>query len=254
MLRLGTALLLALFVHGCLLLLPWRPDDHVHPQLPGVRQLSLDLVSSQLAKRPQAAGQQKRAAPLPQLVEQTPAATEPQKHERKVALKVQKKKSADIVVPEKKTVTVKRAQLLPQEVKQRVVTLQSMPSVETERKLEAGTLQTIAETRSGQESPAPSPKKKDAAALEARPIYDENEPPVYPHLARKRGWQGTVLLVVQVTAKGLVEHIAVQQSSGYQLLDEAGVTAVRKWHFLPATANGLAIAMEVVVPVEFSLR
>lgn len=91
-----------------------------------------------------------------------------------------------------------------------------------------------------------------AAYLNAE--YDKNPKPDYPSIARSRGWQGKVILRVQISAAGKVESVAVEQSSGHELLDESALTAVRDWLFVPAIQANQPIASSVLVPIIFSLR
>lgn len=84
--------------------------------------------------------------------------------------------------------------------------------------------------------------------------YDKNPKPDYPSIARSRGWQGKVVLRVQISEAGKVESVAVEQSSGHELLDESALTAVRDWLFVPAMQANQAIASSVLVPIIFSLR
>lgn len=51
---------------------------------------------------------------------------------------------------------------------------------------------------------------------------------VYPSLARRQGWQGRVLLGFRLDGKGGIQHIHVKQSSGYAILDDSAITAMRK--------------------------
>lgn len=83
--------------------------------------------------------------------------------------------------------------------------------------------------------PAPvTPPRSDAAHL-------SNPPPVYPMAAQRRGDRGTVLLRLIVTAEGLAKNVEVEKSSGHRALDDAAVTAVRGWRFVPARQGGQAI-------------
>ena len=45
----------------------------------------------------------------------------------------------------------------------------------------------------------------------------------YPVLARKRGWQGEVLLWLEINSQGEISNIAVKRSSGYKVLDRNAV-------------------------------
>jgi protein TonB len=77
---------------------------------------------------------------------------------------------------------------------------------------------------------------------------------VYPPLARERGWQGTVVLGVTVTADGVLAETSLLQSSGHALLDEASLAGLRRIHSLPLTAGGLpAEHIRIVLPIHFQL-
>lgn len=56
---------------------------------------------------------------------------------------------------------------------------------------------------------------------------------IYPHLARRQGWQGKVLLVFTVNTSGNIQNIHIKQSSGYALLDNSAVEALNKLGKLP---------------------
>lgn len=80
-----------------------------------------------------------------------------------------------------------------------------------------------------------------------------NPRPVYPELARRRGQEGLVQLLAHVDDKGGLLELAVAKSSGFPLLDEAALKAVRKWRFRPGMAYGRPVGGTVVIPVEFLL-
>lgn len=88
----------------------------------------------------------------------------------------------------------------------------------------------------------------------AEPLYDINPPPKYPRLARRRGWQGTVLLDVFVSQDGTAKEVRVQTGSGYAILDKASITSVKDWRFTPGQENGHPLAMWVQVPIRFALQ
>jgi protein TonB len=81
-----------------------------------------------------------------------------------------------------------------------------------------------------------------------------NPAPGYPTRARRRGWEGRVVLEVAVAADGTVNAVEVRESSGYATLDRAARDAVRGWRFSPASEHGVAVADKVTVPVRFALR
>lgn len=63
------------------------------------------------------------------------------------------------------------------------------------------------------------------------PIAGTDQPPQYPPLARRRHWEGTVVLGIDCDAAGVVQLVRVLRSSGHQVLDDAAVAAVRQWRF-----------------------
>ena len=102
--------------------------------------------------------------------------------------------------------------------------------------------------------PAPSHvATPEPALVEARPLYKENPPPRYPRIARKRGYQGTVVLEVLVDREGDVEDLKVYRSSGYKALDKAALSSVRHWIFTPGRRGDVVVDMWVRVPIAFRL-
>lgn len=84
-----------------------------------------------------------------------------------------------------------------------------------------------------------------------RPIRT-NRPP-YPQIARKRGWEGTVVLRLTVNREGSVERVNTHKSSGFPDLDESAVEAVKTWRFSPAKDGEFPISATVDLPVRFDL-
>lgn len=94
------------------------------------------------------------------------------------------------------------------------------------------------------------PEAAGSRELEApEPVH--NPPPIYPPEAVRRGWQGTVLLHVEVRSDGTVGQLHVAVSSGHGVLDAAAVRAVRTWRFSPPRRAGQPIAMAVRLPIVF---
>jgi len=88
----------------------------------------------------------------------------------------------------------------------------------------------------------------------AHPIYKRNISPPYPLLARKRGYQGTVLLEVLVSKDGKAASIQLSRSSGYNILDRAAIKGVRGWLFYPAKRGDELFEMWVKIPIRFTLN
>lgn len=110
-------------------------------------------------------------------------------------------------------------------------------------------------------TPAPPPRAPVAAAPapaiatppSAHADYLHNPAPEYPDFARRRGWEGTVVLRVWVRANGTPSEIQVEQSSGRDVLDSAARQAVTRWTFVPAKRGDVAEEGWVSVPIGFSL-
>ncbi len=89
---------------------------------------------------------------------------------------------------------------------------------------------------------------------EARPLYLTNPPPPYPQIARRRGFQGVVVLEVLVDQNGSVADLRVLSSSGHPVLDRTATAAVKHWIFDPGTRGEEKIKMWVRVPIRFQLK
>ncbi len=117
------------------------------------------------------------------------------------------------------------------------------------------------------DEPAPSPQAESAPAQpeNASPAPADRDPdyqasylanplPAYPMIARRMGWQGKVILNVEVLESGYPGQIRIHQSSGREVLDNAAMQAVRGWKFVPARRNGLVITKWFLVPIPFILK
>ncbi len=78
--------------------------------------------------------------------------------------------------------------------------------------------------------------------------------PVYPSLARSRKQQGKVIVRVLIGAQGQISSINVQQSSGFDALDEAAIRAFAPVRFKPYLENGVPLERIADIPIEFLLR
>ncbi len=106
--------------------------------------------------------------------------------------------------------------------------------------------------------PSATPKDPTAGSgayegPKANAAYLHNPKPVYPATAKRRQWEGKVILKVKVLASGAASEVSIQTSSGHDLLDEAALEAVRQWHFVPAKRGGQPVDSWVGVPINFNL-
>ena len=102
-------------------------------------------------------------------------------------------------------------------------------------------------------SPTP-PTASNTTPPRSDVAYFNNTKPAYPLSARKRRFEGIVLLEVTVDRHGWPEAVFVKESSGHNILDNAARWAVEKWRFIPATENGNDVAAIVEVPIRFALN
>ena len=95
-------------------------------------------------------------------------------------------------------------------------------------------------------SAASAPVWVDKPKFMARP-----KAPGYPGLARRRGMEGVVMIEVLFNRFGEQLSLEMVESSGFGLLDDAAIAAVRDWQFAaPSEGN----RFKVRVPVRFSLN
>jgi len=84
--------------------------------------------------------------------------------------------------------------------------------------------------------------------------YLNNPKPGYPMVARRMGWQGKVMLEVEVLESGIPGEVRLHQSSGRDVLDNAAIQTVRNWRFVAARKNGQVAAQRIFVPINFNLK
>jgi protein TonB len=106
---------------------------------------------------------------------------------------------------------------------------------------------------------APSPPvAAPPAPVASQPRFDanylDNPKPPYPPLSRKLNEEGKVVLRVKVDAEGHAVDVQLQAGSGFDRLDNAALSTVRRWKFVPARLGSEAVAATVLVPIVFSLK
>ena len=88
----------------------------------------------------------------------------------------------------------------------------------------------------------------------AYPLYRENAPPSYPEIARVRGYEGIVLVSAEILPDGRVGNMKIRKSSGYAILDQSAIEAVKPWKFEPAKKSGNPFTVWVELPIKFILN
>jgi len=103
-------------------------------------------------------------------------------------------------------------------------------------------------------SPARSMLPESNIVQSGRPDYAYNPAPEYPILLREQGISGTVWVKVWVGSDGHPGAISLIKGSGYRLLDESALNAVRNWRFIPARNAEQTLASWVEFPIRFVLK
>jgi TonB family protein len=107
-----------------------------------------------------------------------------------------------------------------------------------------------------QDRPEPKPPRDsiaDRKALRKTVRLIKSERPLYPQVARRQGWEGTVVLRINIDPGGNVEDIATQKSTGYDALDESAAQSVKTWRFDPAKDGEFPVSSVVDLPIRFNL-
>jgi TonB family protein len=76
--------------------------------------------------------------------------------------------------------------------------------------------------------------------------------PEYSDEARKAKIQGSVIMRVEIDARGQVQNISLSQGLGLGL-DERAIAAVRQWKFRAGTRNGKPVPTNALIQVTFRL-
>ena len=94
-------------------------------------------------------------------------------------------------------------------------------------------------------------KKKNRAFYKIGTL--NNPHPKYPLIARKKGWEGRIVLQVKVDNKGIVEKIEILESSGHKILDNESKNTIKEWKFKPAMIGNKPINDVIDIPIRFVL-
>jgi len=121
-------------------------------------------------------------------------------------------------------------------------------------KYEKGATEETSNNMNGQNTNPAAGDISRTGALTAYPLYRENMPPVYPAIARVRGYEGVVLVAAEILPNGRVGNMKIRKSSGYAILDQSALEGVKPWKFEPAKKSGKPFAIWVEVPIKFVLH
>jgi TonB family protein len=199
--------------------------------------------------------------PAKELVRRTGVQARPMIYEQSVVLRKEKKEEpvykkeqepeSPLAQPEMKVVSISNPSAVPSENEKR----------ETGNRNEEGIIMGLDVNPHSQTGPPEktqiamkNPSLSGGEILFVQPKYAENPKPIYPNEARRKGYEGEVILRVEVLPNGRVGQIGVRKSSGYELLDRSALATVKQWKFIPAKKGEASIPLWVNIPVKFQLQ
>jgi protein TonB len=66
--------------------------------------------------------------------------------------------------------------------------------------------------------------------------------------------EGKVTLRAEVLPDGKAGRVAIESSSGHEILDQSALQTVKQWQFTPARKDGVIIPQVVRIPINFNLK
>jgi len=256
------ALLVAGLFHGAVIF--FLTTGVIPPRLPDVGLINFEIVNI-----PNDVEQAEQApAPEPELTEPEPPVEEPVPEEPQPVEEVAPPEPEVVTppepeVPEPEPVVEPEPDPVAEAIPERVIPKFDPPKrkpTPPPRKIVKAKPVSKPVIRKKQAQPVARPQQKTTAAKSAyvppssSSTRFSNPKPVYPLVARRRGMEGRVLLVVSVSSSGGVLEVKVKKSSGHKILDKAALKTVRKWRFTPAKRGGRSVSADLVVPIRFNLR
>ena len=104
---------------------------------------------------------------------------------------------------------------------------------------------------------APGPAAPAAQAAVQLPSSDasylQNPPPPYPPISRRLNEEGNTNVRVLIGVDGVPQRAEIAKSSGFSRLDDAAVSTVMRWRYVPGKRGGVAEAMWFIVPINWQL-
>lgn len=92
----------------------------------------------------------------------------------------------------------------------------------------------------------------DVWQLNKKPVPIHIPKPKFPDMAKKIGMEGTVVVMVVISTKGLVESAEIITRTS--LFDEAALKAAKKARFKPARQMDKPVKVKMSLPFQFKLR
>ena len=233
------------------------PEEPAPAEVPEPAMLKTQRLPQPITQRPITPSPQQIPLPaeLPMIEQPTPEQTPPQPLERRV---LQDKSASDNLKLKSFTKTTRSDLPTTSTKTSEASTPMNIPAISAVAALR-GVSTRVPNTLSRFAADADAAIKTLRSALSSKGLQKKGVglrytvPAIYPRIAKKEGWEGTVTLLVVVDVKGKPAEITVDKSSGHKVLDNAAIHAVRKWIFSPAKDGNIPIRSSVKLPVHFSL-
>lgn len=255
-------LLISIAAHGLLLgnLHQWEPTPPVLGSSAAAVTVALVSVAAAAASRPTPTEETLPAEAPPQpaaVVESLPPVPVTEKEVLKQTTPVKPPKKPAITRPQPKKVTRQHQQKQIAITKEQPRQAEKKPAATPPEPTAIDAADTASEAAPATIASQPQPVDDGSAepTVNINPRFrSQPVPPAYPRRARRLGQEGIVLVQARLNTDGNVLEVRQASSSGFKLLDEAAMKAVRKWEFVPARQQGKYVVSWVQVPVKFILN
>ena len=89
--------------------------------------------------------------------------------------------------------------------------------------------------------------------VDGKPKSIKSARPKYPEYAKKMRIEGSVRLSFILDEKGIVQDVKIIKATPENTFENAALTAVKNWRFTPATKDGKAVKVKMVITLNFRL-
>lgn len=76
---------------------------------------------------------------------------------------------------------------------------------------------------------------------------------LYPKTAQERAYTGNAKMILNISKAGEVKDVRLVESSGYEILDNAGIEYCKNMIFIPAQSDGKAINTKMEWEIDFNI-
>ncbi len=121
---------------------------------------------------------------------------------------------------------------------------------EADKEIEKATIIKNKKTNAKIISKQPKQQKNIIPTIENNKLTGKKTPPSYPKRSLRLKQEGKVILKALINNEGYVIKIELSESSGYKLLDNAAINAVRRWKYDSKELTNYW----VIIPIEFIIR